>query len=756
MPEKTNNEVSVFSPRDNVRTALTTNFGFVPSATVTPAERNVRLDDGITGFIPIIGDALQAGQAYLDFRSGKYPAAAFGAGTLLLPATVTKLGKALGPALKSMVNPAVRGLLKMSKKVPGVGNYFAKYSPEAERALSHVDIDGVRKSVIDYQQRRDFDLLSPDHTSLVNDLPGYTEASSIPVRPPTREEVLLNRLGLTDTKTGLMRVAGFNDGKDIVLFKEGASNGTLGHELRHSVQKEFDGHTRPVEVGSTSITSSFSVPKYDFVKLAREKLNESNSALRSISDLLERYNPDKKWYKSLAEVDAEVEKARQMFHPNTTWRELWDRQDERLDKSLDFIRKRFNLADNDEANLILRTLYENGYARGGSVRKPGHITELADQINKVGRVDFVKQWIADKKKSSNSYPTGGRFFLASEPSGNVPGTLLRIPTMSDIAAPVIESSPVPSAIPTERVAPLVEESAVPYRKEGNPAAPILIPGMVPVDPFDMSKVRLSVPSLDPVADAARRIMEVENSKTNLRGGWNAITKRWYPHRSHEGGADTIAYGIKLSNGSPEAALALKQGYLTDEQAVSAVDSLVRKHYDAAKKVYDKRYGEGEWDKLSDKSQSILVDYSYNPGLAKFPKLMEGFHSGNMDMIRDNYKRYSGGKELGRNKTLLKEIDTLGSDYPIFRADGGEIHIAKNKKGTFTAAAKKHGKSVQAFASQVLAHKENYSPAMVKKANFARNSRKWKRADGGDLNIPDGVSDEMILQAIRKIRSGHSE
>ena len=70
MPEKTNNEVSVFSPRDNVRTALTTNFGFVPSTAVTPAERNVRLDDGITGFIPIIGDALQAGQAYLDFRSG--------------------------------------------------------------------------------------------------------------------------------------------------------------------------------------------------------------------------------------------------------------------------------------------------------------------------------------------------------------------------------------------------------------------------------------------------------------------------------------------------------------------------------------------------------------------------------------------------------------------------------------------------------------------------------------------------------------
>lgn len=67
------------------------------------------------------------------------------------------------------------------------------------------------------------------------------------------------------------------------------------------------------------------------------------------------------------------------------------------------------------------------------------------------------------------------------------------------------------------------------------------------------------------------------------------------------------------------------------------------------------------------------------------------------------------------------------------AEGGKIHIKPFKRGTFTAAAKKHGKSVQSFASQVLANKEDYSPAMVKKANFARNASKWKHADGGSLN-----------------------
>jgi len=67
------------------------------------------------------------------------------------------------------------------------------------------------------------------------------------------------------------------------------------------------------------------------------------------------------------------------------------------------------------------------------------------------------------------------------------------------------------------------------------------------------------------------------------------------------------------------------------------------------------------------------------------------------------------------------------------ADSG-IHIKPSKRGTFTAAAKKHGKSVQSFASQVLANKDDYSPAMVKKANFARNASKWHHAeDGVDLN-----------------------
>lgn len=86
-----------------------------------------------------------------------------------------------------------------------------------------------------------------------------------------------------------------------------------------------------------------------------------------------------------------------------------------------------------------------------------------------------------------------------------------------------------------------------------------------------------------------------------------------------------------------------------------------------------------------------------------------------------YWKYYGYDEDGGNIAELKE---------------GGIHIKPSKRGTFTAAATKHGKSVQAFASQVLANKENYSPAMVKKANFARNAAKWKHEYGGPVDPMD--------------------
>ena len=41
---------------------------------------------------------------------------------------------------------------------------------------------------------------------------------------------------------------------------------------------------------------------------------------------------------------------------------------------------------------------------------------------------------------------------------------------------------------------------------------------------------------------------VRNQENGIRAGWNETEKKWYPHKSVEGGSPTIAYGHKLKRG----------------------------------------------------------------------------------------------------------------------------------------------------------------------------------------------------------------
>lgn len=66
----------------------------------------------------------------------------------------------------------------------------------------------------------------------------------------------------------------------------------------------------------------------------------------------------------------------------------------------------------------------------------------------------------------------------------------------------------------------------------------------------------------------------------------------------------------------------------------------------------------------------------------------------------------------------------------FKAGG--IHIDPSKKGTFKAQATRMGMSIQEAASHILNNKEKYSPAMVKKANFAKN---FAKEEGGSIDNP---------------------
>ena len=143
-----------------------------------------------------------------------------------------------------------------------------------------------------------------------------------------------------------------------------------------------------------------------------------------------------------------------------------------------------------------------------------------------------------------------------------------------------------------------------------------------------------------------------------------------------------------------------------------------------------------WDSLNQNQRDALLSYHYNIGEGNYrnsPKMQKGLQEKDWDTVSKNIDAgYNDKKNPGLRKRRDYERNLFNT--PVEYKYGG-IHIKPSKRGTFTAAAKKHGMSVQGFARKVLANKSNYSSAMVKKANFARNASKWKHKEfGGDMDF----------------------
>lgn len=134
-----------------------------------------------------------------------------------------------------------------------------------------------------------------------------------------------------------------------------------------------------------------------------------------------------------------------------------------------------------------------------------------------------------------------------------------------------------------------------------------------------------------------------------------------------------------------------------------------------------------WDTLAD-SVEELGDIN----VAGADLGSQGWFNHDVDKARNRLKRQQQMAQAAidyaaDNINTLENRQMMGTAL----ADGGKIHIKPSKKGTFTAQATKMGMGVQEAARHILANKERYSPAMVKKANFARNASKW-HAEGGPI------------------------
>ena len=134
------------------------------------------------------------------------------------------------------------------------------------------------------------------------------------------------------------------------------------------------------------------------------------------------------------------------------------------------------------------------------------------------------------------------------------------------------------------------------------------------------------------------------------------------------------------------------------------------------KPFETAASKGKWHGSPEELLSEMANWKYQRGVLNVPyyqldkQLKE-------KLIKDASSRFHIN-ELQMSNTL----DGL-SRYGYFN-DGGPIRIKPENRGKFTAAANRAGKSVQEYASQILANKDHYSTTLVKRANFAKNAKKF--------------------------------
>lgn len=101
-----------------------------------------------------------------------------------------------------------------------------------------------------------------------------------------------------------------------------------------------------------------------------------------------------------------------------------------------------------------------------------------------------------------------------------------------------------------------------------------------------------------------------------------------------------------------------------------------------------------------------------------------------------YGNFNQAANITNENQFLQGMYNVGAlGGPLFKEGG--IMIKKENRGKFTESANRANMGVQEYARHILANKEDYSPTLIKRANFARNFG-GRKAFGGDLNTYGGT------------------
>jgi len=159
-----------------------------------------------------------------------------------------------------------------------------------------------------------------------------------------------------------------------------------------------------------------------------------------------------------------------------------------------------------------------------------------------------------------------------------------------------------------------------------------------------SAIERPIGQMDPKME--REFVEYIKSAENA-GKTGFKNNRWYPHKSFEGGTDTIGYGHKLGS---------NERYPRGLSQVE-VDNLLKRDLLTAENTVRMKIGK-EYDKLDMKRKQMLIDFAYNLGpkfAREFPKFTKAVIANDLEGMKKEHKRYSGGKELVRRNKMFEEL-----------------------------------------------------------------------------------------------------
>ena len=128
--------------------------------------------------------------------------------------------------------------------------------------------------------------------------------------------------------------------------------------------------------------------------------------------------------------------------------------------------------------------------------------------------------------------------------------------------------------------------------------------------------------------------------------------KYYPYYTSDEKTATVGHGHHNDE-----VFNLYKGGIDEDTAIELLNKDIDSKLRLSRIYYDRRFGEGTWNKLDENTQFMLNDYSFNIGnnFGGYNNFVGAIESGDWETALKEYKRKDnpGGYELGRNELFLE-------------------------------------------------------------------------------------------------------